>query len=254
MIVIVAFMVVLAGFAGWWLLHQGLAAKPWLEVGIPQAADWHAPAQRPIAKLGLAAFLAVAGSLFALLVSAYFMRMGMADWRMLPMPIVLWFSTGLLMLSSLALQATVAAARRGELDGIRSGLLAAGVSALAFLAGQLLAWRELADTGYFTASNPAGASRTDRTTTSAGRTPRSRVASAAAGERSDRPGTAAYASGSRSACATCPRACTPASVRPATTRRTGSGARTTVVSAADTSPSTVRRPGWAAQPEKSVPS
>ena len=157
MIVIVAFMVVLAGFAGWWLLHQGLAAKPWLEVGIPQAADWHAPAQRPIAKLGLAAFLAVAGSLFALLVSAYFMRMGMADWRMLPMPIVLWFSTGLLMLSSLALQATVAAARRGELDGIRSGLLAAGVSALAFLAGQLLAWRELADAGYFAASNPAGA-------------------------------------------------------------------------------------------------
>ena len=157
MIVIVAFMVVLAGFAGWWLLHQGLATKPWLEVGIPQATDWHAPAWRPIAKLGLAAFLTVAGSLFALLVSAYFMRMGMADWRTLPMPVVLWFSTGLLALSSIALQTSVVAARRGELDGIRSGLLATGVSALAFLAGQLLAWRELGAAGYFTAANPAGA-------------------------------------------------------------------------------------------------
>lgn len=157
MIVIVTFMVVMAGFAGWWLLRQGLASKPWLEVGIAGETDWTGPAPRPTAKLGLAAFLTVAGSLFALLVSAYFMRMGMADWRPLPMPIVLWFSTGLLVLSSLALQTTVAAARRAELDGIRSGLLAAGVSALAFLAGQLLAWRELAEAGYFAASNPAGA-------------------------------------------------------------------------------------------------
>lgn len=156
MIVIVTFMVVLAGFAGWWLLRQGLASKPWLEVGVAGEADWTGPAPRPTARLGLMAFLTVAGSLFALLVSAYFMRMGMADWRALPMPIVLWFSTGLLMLSSLALQTTVTAARRAELDGIRSGLLAAGVSALAFLAGQLLAWRELAEVGYFSASNPAG--------------------------------------------------------------------------------------------------
>jgi len=157
MVVILTFIVVLAGFAGWWLLRQGIASKPWLEVGVAGDADWTAPPPRPTVKIGLAAFLVVAGSLFALLISAYFMRMGMADWRPLPMPTVLWFSTGLLALSSLALQTTVAAARRAELDGIRSGLLATGVSALAFLAGQLLAWRELANAGYFAASNPAGA-------------------------------------------------------------------------------------------------
>lgn len=157
MVVIVLFMVVLAAFAGWWLMQQGLTAKPWLEVGIAAEADGSGAEPRPRAKMGLGAFLVVAGSLFALLISAYSMRMGMADWRPLPMPLVLWFSTGLLILSSIALQATVGAARRAELDGIRSGLLAAGVSALAFLAGQLLAWRELADAGYFTAANPASA-------------------------------------------------------------------------------------------------
>lgn len=157
MVVILLFMVVLAGFAGWWLLRQGLTAKPWLEVGVVGEVEWTGPAPRPIAKIGLAAFLVVAGSLFALLVSAYFMRRGMVDWRPLPMPPVLWFSTGLLALSSIALQTSVVAARRGELDGVRSGLLAAGVSALAFLAGQLLAWRELGAAGYFTAANPAGA-------------------------------------------------------------------------------------------------
>lgn len=157
MVVILLFMTIMAGIAGWWLLRQGLGAKPWLEVGIAGEADWTGPAPRPTAKLGLAAFLAVAGSLFALLVSAYFMRSGMADWRPLPVPAVLWFSTGLLVLSSVALQTTVTAARRGELDGVRSGLLATGVSALAFLAGQLLAFQELGAAGYFAVANPAGA-------------------------------------------------------------------------------------------------
>jgi cytochrome c oxidase subunit 3 len=109
-----------------------------------------------IAKIGLGVFLAVAGSLFALLVSAYSMRMGMADWRTLPMPTVLWFSTGLLILSSIALQATVIAARRDELDGVRSACSRPGV--LAGLsrrpgAGMAGAGRRR----LFRAANPAGA-------------------------------------------------------------------------------------------------
>ena len=64
--------------------------------------------------IGLGAFLVVAGSLFSLLVSAYSMRKGMADWHSLPMPTVLWFSTGLLILSSVALQTAVIAAPSGR--------------------------------------------------------------------------------------------------------------------------------------------
>ena len=43
------------------------------------------------------------------------------------------------------------------MDGVRAGLLAGGVFALAFLAGQLLAWRQLDAAGYFLATNPANA-------------------------------------------------------------------------------------------------
>ena len=46
----------------------------------------------------------------------------------------------------------------------------------------------------------------------------------------------------------------PASVRPATTRRTGSGTRRIVVSAAPKFALDGAPPGWAAQPEKPVPS
>lgn len=153
--VVLVFMAVVAGFAGWWLSHQRLASKPWLEVGV--IGDAPMPSSPQTAKLGLGTFLVVASSLFALLVSAYAMRMGMADWRALPMPTVLWFSTGLLILASLALHTAVIAARCGELAHLRSSLVAAAACSLAFLAAQAMAWRELAAAGYFSAANPASA-------------------------------------------------------------------------------------------------
>lgn len=153
--VVLGFVVIVAAFAGWWLLRQGLTAKPWLEVGVLD--DAVEPTPSAIAKAGLGTFIVVASSLFALLVSAYSMRMAMADWRALPMPTVLWFSTGLLMLASLALHMAVIAARCDELRHLRSSLVAAGLCSLAFLAAQLMAWRELAASGYFSAANPAGA-------------------------------------------------------------------------------------------------
>ena len=58
----------------------------------------------PAAKVGLGVFLAVVGCLFALFTSAYFMRMGLSDWQAMPVPRLLWLNTGVLVLSSVALQ------------------------------------------------------------------------------------------------------------------------------------------------------
>jgi cytochrome c oxidase subunit III len=146
---ILIFLSGLAVIAAWWLARQGLASKPWLEQGaLPPEASPSSPA-----KVGLGVFLAVAGSLFALFISAYAMRMQMPDWRSLPVPNLLWLNTGMLILSSLTLHQAKVAVRRGELDETRLHLLAAGVSALAFLSGQLLAWRQLADGGYLLTTN-----------------------------------------------------------------------------------------------------
>lgn len=153
--VVLGFIVVVAAFAGWWLSRQRLTAKPWLEVGV--IGDAAEPTSPTTAKLGLGSFLVVASSLFALLISAYSMRMSMADWRALPMPAVLWFSTGLLILASIALHMAVVAARCDERGALRSSLLAAAVCSLAFLSAQALAWHELAAAGYFAAANPASA-------------------------------------------------------------------------------------------------
>src|SRR3984885_8290798 len=115
---IILFMAGIAAIAGWWLSQQRLAAKPWLEEG--EIGDFRGggPSSLPPAKIGLGVFLAVVGSLFALFISAYSMRMNMVDWRALPVPRLLWFNTGVLLTSSIALQWAHMAARRNDMDGV----------------------------------------------------------------------------------------------------------------------------------------
>lgn len=158
MSVILIFLVALMAAMLWWLLRQGLLSKPWLEVGVSVGA-MTAPAPSPslVGRIGLAVFLAVVGSLFALTISAYLMRSGMGDWRPVRLPGILFVNTGALVLSSVALQVAKVGARRGDLASVRSGVWAAGVTALVFLAGQLIAWRQLNAEGYYLASNPANA-------------------------------------------------------------------------------------------------
>jgi cytochrome c oxidase subunit 3 len=152
---IILFMAGIAAIAGWWLSQQRLAAKPWLEEGVIVDLREESASSLPPAKIGLGVFLAVVGSLFALFISAYSMRMNMVDWRALPVPRLLWFNTGVLVLSSIALQWAQVAARRDDTDGAIIGLCAAGALAVTFLVGQLLAWQQLRVAGYFLAANPA---------------------------------------------------------------------------------------------------
>src|SRR3954452_9232969 len=87
---IILFMAGMAAIAGWWLSQQGLAAKPWLQEGVIFDLREDSPSSLPPAKLGLGVFLAVVGSLFALFISAYSMRMNMVDWRGAALPRAPW--------------------------------------------------------------------------------------------------------------------------------------------------------------------
>jgi len=148
------FLALLMGAVLWWLFMQSVNVQPW--VAQAGARDVHPGAlDRPAAKTALWVFLAVATSLFALFISAYAMRMHVGDWKALSEPSLLWWNTGLLVVTSAAMQWAVAAARRDDRAGTRNALFAAGMLTFAFLAGQLIAWRQLADAGHYLASNPA---------------------------------------------------------------------------------------------------
>ncbi|OGA18490.1 MAG: cytochrome-c oxidase [Betaproteobacteria bacterium RIFCSPLOWO2_12_FULL_63_13] len=141
----------------WWLLRQTMNVRPWTEQRPGDALPGDGVLSLPPVTIGLGVFLAVATSLFALLISAYNMRMEAADWTTLAVPKGLWVTTGVLVLSSIAMQWTRSAAIRGRIDRVRMGLIAGGVLAFGFLAGQLLVWQQLHASSHFVTSNPANA-------------------------------------------------------------------------------------------------
>jgi cytochrome c oxidase subunit 3 len=148
------FLSVLMAVIVWWLFRQTINVQPWQAQAAGPALGMGAPTP-PAAKMALWVFLAVATSLFVLFVSAYAMRLGLADWSPLPRPRLLMLNTALLVAASLAMQWTVHATRRADLDRVRKGMGASGLLTLGFLAGQLVVWRQLNDAGYFVASSAA---------------------------------------------------------------------------------------------------
>lgn len=154
MAITLVFLAGLMAVVVWWLLRQSINVEPW--VARAGAHDVHdAVLARPPAKIALGVFLAVATSLFALFVSAYAMRIQFGDWRPLPEPRLLTWNTAVLAFSSLAMQWTVVAARRGRADHVRTALAGSGALALMFLLGQVLVWKQLNDAGFFVASSAA---------------------------------------------------------------------------------------------------
>jgi cytochrome c oxidase subunit 3 len=152
LVVLAVLMAIIVG----WLVWPTLNAKPWVEQQ-SIVADGEGTLPLPPIKVGLGVFLAVATSLFALLISAYHMRMMEADWTTLPLPKVLWLNTAVLVVGGIAMQWTRTAAQRGQTERVRAGLISAGVFTFLFLAGQLWAWQQLNAAGYFLASDPAAA-------------------------------------------------------------------------------------------------
>lgn len=169
-------------------LFRKLTEKPWLTPG-PDAGVDLGPAtlRRPaIAATGVWIYLCVATVMFCLVVTAYVLRLGnygadpakaaelsgslpwwslaalcgippAEDWRPVAEPALLWVNTFILMLSSLAWQRARSDVRRERIADLRAALVAGGVLAFAFLAGQLTVWRALAAEGHFAAANPASA-------------------------------------------------------------------------------------------------
>lgn len=152
---ILVFLAGLAVIITWWMAQQRLTSKPWLEVNA--TSDIPAWTKSAIAteKIGLGVFLAVVGALFTLFISAYFMRMGLQDWWAIPLPRILWLNTGILVISSVALQRAKTEAARSNDSALRLALMTALAATTGFLIGQLFAWKELVTAGYVIADNPA---------------------------------------------------------------------------------------------------
>ena len=93
---------------------------------------------------------------FSALVSAWVVRRGLpnTDWQPIPLPHILWLNTALLAASGV----TLAYSRRCLLTGReadhRHWWSLTAIVGIGFLAGQLLAWRQMVAAGLFLATTP----------------------------------------------------------------------------------------------------
>jgi cytochrome c oxidase subunit 3 len=155
----IAFAALLAGTVIWGLLVSRLTAKPWQTRDARGAVKEGGATRLAPGRIALWVFLGVITSLFGLFITAYHMRMmdGMqhGDWSHFPVPRLLWLNSVLLVLASATMQWARAAAERGDLERLRGRFLTAGLFTIAFLAGQLLAWRQVSGSEFLSARNPA---------------------------------------------------------------------------------------------------
>jgi len=103
-------------------------------------------------------FLALGGILmfFSALVSAWVVRRGLpnTDWQPIPLPHILWLNTLLLAASGVTLAYSRRCLRTGREADHRYWWGLTTILGMGFLAGQLLAWRQMLSTGLFLATSP----------------------------------------------------------------------------------------------------
>jgi len=100
-------------------------------------------------RFGLLAFMVTVSMLFVSFTSAYVVRRAAADWAPLALPPLLYLNTLLLVASSFTLECARRSRGARHLWLVTTAALAAG-----FMLGQLGAWGQLAELGFFLASNP----------------------------------------------------------------------------------------------------
>ena len=139
-------------------IFQLLTEKPWEKDQI-EADNEHQGQTLSLTKqkLGLRTIMAASTVLFSLFVVAYSDRMLVHDWRNMPEPWLLWFNTGILVISSLVFHQTTKYAKNELFDKTKNGLYFIGFLTYSFLIGQLIVWYQLMNTGYYATSNVANA-------------------------------------------------------------------------------------------------
>ena len=157
-IALVFLAIILATTLGW-LLKQTFNATPWEMEAVSDTAH-HGPLGGTGDKsklIALLTLLAVVSSFFALILSAYALRMELGDWVPLTEPQLLWTNTFMLIVASGVFQWTRNAAVNGQQNRLKPGLLITGVLTIGFVLGQYVAWQQLQSSGQFITSNPSNA-------------------------------------------------------------------------------------------------
>jgi len=139
-------------------IFQLLTQKPW-EPSQAKIDDLHDGETLNLSKgkLGLRFIMIVSTIFFCLFIVTYADRMIYPDWQQMPEPLLLWFNTFILLISSGFFISVQIASKNNEFEKVKNQMLIIGVLAFIFLFGQLLVWQQFISLGYYVSANPANA-------------------------------------------------------------------------------------------------
>jgi cytochrome c oxidase subunit III len=116
--------------------------------------------EQPIAmhpkKFALWLFMVTVVMVFAALTSAYIVRQAEGNWFEFTLPDIFYYTTGILILSSLSLHWSYVSAKRDNLRQLKTGMLITVILGLGFLIGQWYSWVALVDKDVYFVGNPSG--------------------------------------------------------------------------------------------------
>ena len=107
-------------------------------------------------KFALWLFLVTVVMIFAALTSAYIVRQAEGNWLEYELPEIFWYTSGIVILSSIALQVAYYSAKKDNFIGLRLGMVLTVLLGIGFLIGQWYSWVALVDREVFFVGNPAG--------------------------------------------------------------------------------------------------
>ena len=147
------------------LTEPGIGAPPPIWPHLPDGGDGDGERDRPepgasrnVSMTGIIVTMAASLMTFASFVSAMVVRRGLGfDWHHVGLPAILWWNTAALVSSSIAIDVARRLLRRGQRTAFNRLWTLGTLLGTAFLIGQCIAWKQLADRGYYLAGNPASA-------------------------------------------------------------------------------------------------
>lgn len=119
-----------------------------------------APVEQPLSmhpkKFALWLFIVTVVMIFAAFTSAHIVRQADGDWLIYDLPTMLWYTSGIIILSSVFMQWAYVAAKRDKPEQVKLALAITTVLGILFLVGQVKAWGQMVDANVYFTGNPAG--------------------------------------------------------------------------------------------------
>jgi len=125
-------------------------------IKIPQQKEPEATLSIDPKKFILWLFIVSIVMLFASQTSAYLVRRAEGNWLEFQMPVIFWYSSVALLLSSISMHWAYLSAKKDNFTQLKTAISVTFVLGLAFLWMQFQGWREMVDMKVYFVGNPSG--------------------------------------------------------------------------------------------------